>query len=129
MAKTRHQQAAKTRKRRLKELRKVVELCNCTWPLDVMRNGDGHADNCPAHKPLVGVDPSPTRVVSVDYALELYDSLPVTMSEPITNEDGFFVGFGVTHPPGIECVFPLPNRQCSCGKTLSDLDATEQPLS
>lgn len=42
-------EAAQERSRRLKALRDVVKMCDCTWPLDVMRNGDGHADDCPAH--------------------------------------------------------------------------------
>lgn len=41
--------AAQERKRRLKALRDVVKVCECTWPLDVMRNRTGHADECPAH--------------------------------------------------------------------------------
>lgn len=43
-------------------------------------------------------------------------TLPVTLSEPVLNEDGFYVGFRVVHPPGVECVFPLDTKQCSCGK-------------
>lgn len=117
VTKTRHQEAAKERKRRLKALRKVVEMCNCTWPLDVMRNGDGHADDCPAHKPLTSKEASvPATPVSTLSPLEIYDSLPITMSAPIYNEDGFAVGWSVVHPPGVECVFPLPTKQCSCGK-------------
>lgn len=44
-------EALRERKRRLAALRTVVRLCRCTWPLDVMRNGDGHAPTCPAHRP------------------------------------------------------------------------------
>ena len=34
------------------ELRRVVRLCNCRWPLVKYRNGDGHHETCPAHLPL-----------------------------------------------------------------------------
>lgn len=50
MTEGRQAAAAKERKRRLKALRDVVKVCNCTWPLDVMRNRTGHANTCPAHK-------------------------------------------------------------------------------
>ena len=26
-----------------------LKRCVCAWPLQVMRNGSGHADGCPAH--------------------------------------------------------------------------------
>lgn len=41
---------------------------------------------------------------------------PVTISEPIRNDQGFYVGFRIVHPPGVECVFPPNTKQCSCGK-------------
>lgn len=47
--------------------------------------------------------------------------LPVTMAAPVYNDQGFSVGFRITHPPGVECVFPLPSNQCSCGKTLAEV--------
>lgn len=49
---SRKREASMERRRRLVALQRVVDLCNCTWPLDIMRNGDGHADDCPAHNPL-----------------------------------------------------------------------------
>ncbi len=27
----------------------ALQACVCTWPLDVYRNGSGHASDCPAH--------------------------------------------------------------------------------
>lgn len=44
--------ARRERQRRLNKLTKVVEVCVCLWPLEVRRNGDGHAADCPAHRPL-----------------------------------------------------------------------------
>ena len=41
--------ASAERKRMLKKMKAVVQMCKCRWPLEVMRNGDGHADDCPAH--------------------------------------------------------------------------------
>lgn len=41
---------------------------------------------------------------------------PITLTEPILNDEGFYVGFRVVHPPGVECVFPSDTNQCSCGK-------------
>lgn len=40
----------------------------------------------------------------------------VTLAEPIYNEQGFSVGFRVTHPPGVSCVFDPATSRCSCGK-------------
>lgn len=50
--------------------------------------------------------------------------LPVTMSEPVMNEEGFYVGFQVVHPAGVKCVFPPDTKQCSCGKM--DLGVVQQ---
>lgn len=33
----------------LANLRRVVRLCNCAWPIQTYRNGDGHHPECPAH--------------------------------------------------------------------------------
>lgn len=44
--------AARARQLMLERLTKLVEQCNCLWPIVKYRNGDGHADNCPAHVPL-----------------------------------------------------------------------------
>lgn len=58
--------------------------------------------------------------------------LPVTIAEPIYNDQGFGVGFRIIHPQGVECVFPLDTRQCSCGRMdvgivrTNDEPATEQ---
>ncbi len=41
---------------------------------------------------------------------------PVTISEPIYNTEGFGVGFRIRHPESVECVFPPPTHQCSCGR-------------
>ncbi len=29
-----------------------ILLCNCTWPVVIYRNGDGHEVTCPVHVPL-----------------------------------------------------------------------------
>lgn len=42
--------------------------------------------------------------------------LPVTLTEPISSEDGFMTGWRIVHPPGVECVFPSDTKQCSCGR-------------
>lgn len=44
--------AAQARRKMLADLRRVVRLCTCEWPLTKYRNGDGHHDECPAHVPL-----------------------------------------------------------------------------
>jgi hypothetical protein len=73
---------------------------------------DENDDTSVTAPPVASQSPTAT----VQELLSSYDSLPVTISEPIYNEDGFGVGFRVVHPPGVECVFPLPSRQCSCGR-------------
>lgn len=32
----------------LDDLKAIVEVCNCDWPVVTMRNGHGHRDDCPA---------------------------------------------------------------------------------
>ena len=27
----------------------LLQACQCLWPIHTMRNGSGHADDCPAH--------------------------------------------------------------------------------
>lgn len=49
-----------------------------------------------------------------------YVELPPVLSEPVYNEEGFGVGFRISHPPGVECVFPFPTGRCSCGRTDTD---------
>ena len=44
--------AAAKRKVMLADLRRVVRLCTCEWPLTVYRNGDGHHSECPAHRSI-----------------------------------------------------------------------------
>lgn len=44
--------AAFERRKRLTELQRVIDLCDCLWPVVVYRNGDGHDPSCPAHRPL-----------------------------------------------------------------------------
>jgi hypothetical protein len=44
--------AAEVRKRMLRNLTLTVEACQCEWPLQKYRNGDGHRADCPAHYPL-----------------------------------------------------------------------------
>lgn len=44
-------------------------------------------------------------------------ALPVTIAEPVFNEQGFSAGFKLIHPPGVDCVFPPDTKQCSCGRT------------
>lgn len=41
---------------------------------------------------------------------------PVTISEPIYNDQGFGVGFRLSHPEGVECGFHPESHQCSCGR-------------
>lgn len=60
--------------------------------------------------------PPPGKPFPVPNPLNLNESLPVTYTEPVMNDDGFYVGFQVVHPPGVECVFPPNTKQCSCGK-------------
>lgn len=45
---------------------------------------------------------------------------PVTISEPVQNDQGFFVGFRIFHPEGVECAYSPNTHQCSCGKMESD---------
>lgn len=45
-------QARAERRRMLADLRRVVRVCECEWPIVKYRNGDGHHDECPAHRPL-----------------------------------------------------------------------------
>lgn len=48
--------------------------------------------------------------------LTMAEELPVTMAEPVYNDQGFAVGFRVMHPPGVECVFDQRTHKCSCGR-------------
>ena len=48
MTEDRKQDAAKQRKAKLANLRRVVRDCTCEWPLVVYRNGHGHDPECPA---------------------------------------------------------------------------------
>lgn len=41
---------------------------------------------------------------------------PVTVAEPIYNDQGFSAGFRITHPPDVECSYHPVTKQCSCGK-------------
>lgn len=52
--------AAKARKKLAAEARRVARICVCEWPLHVMRNGDGHHPDCPAHTPLAHLPRSHT---------------------------------------------------------------------
>lgn len=36
----------------LDDLTRVFNLCNCLWPIQKYRNGDGHNPSCPAHVPM-----------------------------------------------------------------------------
>lgn len=36
-------------KKRRRDLAKILRVCACAWPLEIIRNGSGHADDCPAH--------------------------------------------------------------------------------
>lgn len=40
------------RRQMLADLQAVVAECCCLWPTTKYRNGDGHHDDCPAHRPL-----------------------------------------------------------------------------
>ena len=40
--------AAVVRKAMLANLRRVVKLCACDWPITTYRNGHGHHPDCPA---------------------------------------------------------------------------------
>lgn len=42
--------AGERRKAMLADLRRVVKLCVCEWPITVYRNGDGHHHECPVHQ-------------------------------------------------------------------------------
>lgn len=55
--------------------------------------------------------------------------LPVTIAEPVFNEQGFSVGFRIVHPPGVECVFPPGTKQCSCGKMDLGVVKASDPVS
>lgn len=41
-------EAKRARKAMLADLRSVVSLCTCEWPLTRYRNGHGHHPECPA---------------------------------------------------------------------------------
>lgn len=34
------------------EMLVTIANCECAWPVVQLRNGDGHADDCPAHREL-----------------------------------------------------------------------------
>lgn len=42
--------------------------------------------------------------------------LPPVIAQPLYNEDGFGMGFGISHPPGVECAYLEATRRCSCGR-------------
>lgn len=74
--------------------------------------GDGYDQPLPAPAPALLSRSSPVQPSPPSPSYEL----PVTLSEPILNEQGFYVGFAISHPPGVDCVFPPTTNQCSCGK-------------
>ena len=41
-------EAQMTRKAMLSNLRRIVKLCDCEWPIQIHRNGHGHHPDCPA---------------------------------------------------------------------------------
>lgn len=48
--------------------------------------------------------------------MDAYVGLPPTISEPMYNEEGFGVGFRISHPPGVECAYHPTSKRCSCGR-------------
>lgn len=76
---------------------------------DVQEGGEFVREEATSQSPVV--TPAPTF-----FDIKDYDSLPATIPEPIYNKDGFGVGFRVVHPPGVECVYPLPTKRCTCGR-------------
>lgn len=40
-------EAKRARKKMLSDLRRIVQLCECEWPLVKYRNRHGHSPDCP----------------------------------------------------------------------------------
>lgn len=55
------------REEMLADLQRTVRLCNCLWPVQKYRNGDGHNPCCPAHVPLGSKRPSGCDSHMVDH--------------------------------------------------------------
>jgi hypothetical protein len=41
--------AKKVREKLLEEYARMLNACNCMYPIRKLRNGSGHSDDCPAH--------------------------------------------------------------------------------
>lgn len=42
--------AKRVREKLLEEHARLLNACNCMYPLRKLRNGSGHSDSCPAHQ-------------------------------------------------------------------------------
>jgi hypothetical protein len=41
--------AKRVREKLLEEHARLLNACNCMYPIRKLRNGSGHSDDCPAH--------------------------------------------------------------------------------